>query len=184
MADTLGYPPGPNSFAVLHKMSNYEKRGRNDAAINLGKRWTEAQPGDGFNDNIFIGIAWLFLKKAQHDSPQADDYVHQALLYRDRALDVASDTSGIYSIEALRDLAFISTVAGDLSPKRRCRQYENAIKLLERRAAMLKEKQEEISRRFVPDKNDFTLEDVKCLSDENQAAIAQVRERQQSYACR
>jgi hypothetical protein len=48
---------------------------------------------------------------------------------------------------------------------------------------MLKLEQDAISRRSVPDEDELTIEQVKCLSDENQTAIAQVREMQLNHAC-
>lgn len=184
VADKIGFPPGPDAFTVLHKMRNYQKRGRYDAAIEVGKAYTEAYPRDGFNDRVFVGVAWMYLDKAGHDSARADGYVNAALLYRDKVLLATDTTSPSSSIWTLPDLALISKAAGDISPKQRCVQYGNAIKLLERRADLLRDKQEEIARRFVPVKDDLSVEDCKCMSDETQTAIEEVRELQTRYACR
>ena len=184
VADTIGCPPGEYTLAVLHKMANYERREHYDAAINAGVAWTQAHPQDGLNDMVFIGIGWEYLKKAQHDSMHVDDDVHQALLYRDKALPAGSENQiGWHSVKAMRDLALLSEVAGDLSPMRRCLQYENSIKLLERRTAMLRDKQDEISRRFVPDKEDLTVKDVEYFSDETRAATERVQRKQQGDGC-
>jgi hypothetical protein len=185
VTDKAGFSAGPNAFTVLHKMRNYQKRGHYDAAIDAAKAWAEEYPRDGFNDRVFVAVAWMFLNKAQHDRAHAEDYVNTALLYRDKALLIATDTTLPWSsIWTLRDLALISKAAGDISLKQRCVQYGNALKLLQRRADLLRDRQDEISRRFVPVKDDLSVEDCKCMSDETQTAIGEVREQQQKYACK
>ena len=183
-ADKVGCPGGGYAAAILHKMANYDMRGHYDAAISAGDAWIQANPKDGFNDWIFIRIAWDYLQKAQHDTTHADDYVSEALRYRNKALPDALDTPvGWYNLGVVRDLALISSVAGDLSVKRRCTQYQNAINLLERRTTMLGDKRDQISRRFVTDKEDLTVDDVKHFSEETQTAMEQVRAKQQSHGC-
>lgn len=181
--DRIGCPQGDWGEEVLHKMAVYAKRGHRDAAIHAGKIWTEAHPKGRFNERIFTSIGWLYLFKAQNDSRHADEYVRQAMQYRDRAYDTDNEWRK-YDISAFASLAALTESAGDLSEKERCVQYGNAIKLLNLRTLMLKEKQDEISGRVVPVENGFTVEQVKCLSDETQAEIAQVKEKQQKYGCK
>ncbi|HEX9024095.1 MAG TPA: hypothetical protein VF799_09670, partial [Geobacteraceae bacterium] len=113
--DKVVRSPGDSTFVALHKMANYQKRGYYDAAIDVGEAWTTAYPIDGSNDRVFIGIASAYLEKAHRDRAHAEDNVREALLYRDKALPIASDPKlGTYSMSTLRDLALISEYAGDL----------------------------------------------------------------------
>jgi hypothetical protein len=128
-------------YGVLKKMANYRKRGYYDAAVDAGKAWTGAYPNDGMNDMVFIAVASSYLEKAQRDRARAEDYVHEALLYRDKALPIASDPAQ-EGYSTLRDLALISEYAGDLSPEQRCVQFGNTVKLYEHLIVRLKDKQE------------------------------------------
>jgi hypothetical protein len=185
VADKMGYRRESNIFRVLRKMANYDKRGYYDAGIKTGRIWTEANTANGSNDRVFIGIASLFLKKAQSDRKLADVYVNEALSFRDKALPIASDANlGVYSMSTLRDLALISESAGDLSPKQRCVQYRNSVKLLDILVARLRDKQDEIARRFAHVEDDMSVDDVKCLTDEAESTIARMRDKQQSSGCR
>jgi hypothetical protein len=182
IADRIGFPD-TDPFSVLHKMANYEKRGHYDAAIRAGKAWTEKHPNSGFSDNVFIAMASLCLQKAQRDRAHSDDYVKQALLYRDKALPMASDPA-LEGYSSLRDLALISEYAGDLSPEQRCVQFGNAVKLYENLIVRLKDKQDEISRRFVLEKNDISSSDVDCWRTNTQEEIERMRTKQHSSGCK
>ncbi len=182
--DKVVRSPGDSTFVALHKMANYQKRGYYDAAIDVGKAWTTAYPIDGSNDKVFIGIASAYLAKARRDRAHADDYIREALLYRDKALATASDPElGVYSMSTIHDLAVISEYAGDLSAAQRCVQYRNTIKLYDHLITRLTDKRDEITHRFVPDPNDLTVADVDCWADQTHDAMAEVREKQKRSAC-
>jgi hypothetical protein len=178
-----GLPPWDSTYGVLHKMESYQEHGYYDAAINAGEAWTSKNPSGLANEAVLIGIASVYLRKARHDQKHAEAEIREALRYRDEALKAASDPELGYSMSALRDLALISEYAGDLSSEQRCIQYGNAIKLYEHLLAQLTDKKDEISRRFVPDNKDLTVADVDCLADETHDAMAQIREKQQRFAC-
>jgi len=186
VADKIGFPPGSSAYDTLHKMANYEKRGMYGAAINAGNAWITEHPIDGTNDRVFLAIASIFLQKAKQDSSHADQYVDQALVYRDKAIPIASDTTlGWYSMTTLRDMSLISESAGELSSKQRCVQYRNGVKLLERVLDQLETKRVEISRRTPNTEDQFGVsrDTVEQLSEQTKAGIARLRAKQQNAAC-
>ena len=171
---------------VLHRMAKYEQAGRYDAAISLGKDWLAKFPQNGTNDQVFGQIAVLYLKKAENNPQHGDEYVVQAMEYRDKMLPVLSDTSlGWYSMSALRDAALISERAGDLSAKQRCVQYQNALKLLNRLVYLANEKDMELSHRNGPKQDEFghTPEDAQRFRKEADTIIGLIRSKQQTSEC-
>ncbi len=185
-ADKIGFDTAGMAFAVLHKMDNYEKRGMYDAAIYAGIKWLNHNP-EIFDDRISLAIACAFLNKAHQDRNHAEEYVRQALVYRDKAIPIASDTNrGWYSMSTVQDMAAISESAADISDDQRCVQYRNTIRLLQLLAGRAQDKQDEISRRFGPkqDASGVTLADVDRYKSQVEAAIARVRDKQQKSGCR
>jgi hypothetical protein len=181
----MGWGLASTTSEVLQRMSKYEKKGRYDDAIEAGVEWTKKHPTDGSNDRVFIGIASTFLHKAKQDSGNADEYVRQAVLYRDKAIPIASDTSlGWYSLRTVRDLALISESAGDLSDTQRCVQYRNAAQLLERLAVLLNAKRSQLSNQTSSAEDAFgSNDDVERFLRQADATLARVRDKQQSSAC-
>jgi hypothetical protein len=168
-------------YAVLHRMSQYRRRGFYRPAIALGEAWTERHQSVP-NEDVFISMAGACLEKARHDQGQADIYVEKAVEYRDHALRAATSDVPI-GMKQVHDLAAISEIAGDLSQKQRCVQYGNAIKLHNYFVARLDEKRDEISRRFVPEKDDLTISDVDCLKAQSQTEINRLRDKRQRSGC-
>ncbi len=165
-------------------MANYERRGHYDAAIRVGTRWTEHHRTDAFfSDKVFISVASMYLQKARFDRSHSDDYVKQALLYRDKALPIASDPT-LENYDTLRDLGLISEYAGDLSTEQRCVQFGNAVKLYEHLTLRLKDKQLENSRRFAPVKDDISASDVDCWISNTQGELERMRDKQHSSGCK
>src|SRR5439155_6367172 len=149
-----------------------------------GITWTQQHPNDGSNDLVYKHVATLFLEKAQKNSGHAEEYVKQALLYRDKALRLDSDPSrGWRSMAGLRDLALISESAGDLSNEQRCVQYRNADKLFQELVVRLKEKQADTSAQGNVGGNGFTTVDVNQLLKNTDAAQNDVRTKFQSNGC-
>lgn len=179
VAKKMGWAADSTTLDVLQRMEKYDKQGRYDDAIKAGSTWAEEHPNDGSNDLVFRQIALLYLEKAKKDSGHADEYADRAILYRDKALPLASDaTLGWRSMAGVRDLALISESAADLSAKQRCPQYQNAIKLLERLAVLLKEQQ------VAPRGAGFTADDIKTFLNQVDATISRVRHKQQSAGCK
>jgi hypothetical protein len=165
-------------------MEKYEKQGRYDDAIKAGLAWTENHPRSGDNDLVFRRIALLYLARARTDSGHADGYVNEAILYRDKAIPPALDTSlGWYSMAGLRDLALISESAGDLSVRQRCAQYGNAIKLLQRLGVLLKEKRVQAAGQTSSTIGSFTVDDVDQFQTQVDATITRVRGKLQNDSC-
>lgn len=180
----IGLSADSSAREVLNSMQKYEKRGRYDDAIKAGILWTERYPNDGFNDWLFRRIAWLYLEKAKRDPGHLDDYVHEAIIYRDKALPLALDVRyGWASMGTLRDLALISESAGDLSMSQRCVQYKNAITLLERLVVLLKEKQIQAAHPSISNEDRFTPGDVKSFLDRTDTTISRVRDKQRKAGC-
>jgi hypothetical protein len=130
----LGLTDDSTVGSLLRRIAWYERWGRRDAALNAALKWQAKHPGsatDGIVDSI---IASLYLEKARTDTKHANEYVDQAIAYRDKMLPSAQDNIG-----GLRQLEMITEFAGDLSARQRCTQYRNAEKLTERMVAMLEQ---------------------------------------------
>lgn len=126
---------------VIRRMQQYQQSDRYDDAIALGNAWTEKHSQDGSNDQVFGRIASIYLEKARKDNTRKDEYIAQAIVYRDKMLPVAMDTGlGWYSIAALNDSVLVSEHAGDYSNSMRCDYYGNALKLLDRSINQVREK--------------------------------------------
>jgi hypothetical protein len=127
-------------------MSKYEKKGRYDDAISTGVAWAEKHPDSFTSGWIYQDVSALYLRRAKTDGERAEEYVKQALFYRDEALLSASDSE--YSLQKLEA---ISEWAGDLSAGQRCVQYGNSIKLLERMKRLANEDKDRSARQLRPD---------------------------------
>ena len=171
---------------VLQLMEQFRQNGRYDDAISVGTKWAEKVPQNGSNDQVFGRIAFLYLEKARKGEGQEDKNVAEALRYRDKMLPVASDAElGWYSAAALKDTAFISEAAGDLSVTQRCVQYQNATKLLERLTYSLQNQKVALSNRAGSQRDDFgyTKDDVNQALREAQASASRVHEKQKKSEC-
>lgn len=166
---------------VANKMRAYQEQGRYDAAIALGNKWLSQHPNDGANDQIFGRIALLYVDKAKKDRRNGEQFLTEAVRYRDKMLPVAGDsTLGWYSMGVLLDSALISEAVGDVSSEQQCVQYGNALKLLERLTYSLKDKQEEISNKAAKhDAFGYTSADVQRLLEEVNTATNRIRAKQQ-----
>ena len=171
----VGWAPDSTAAAVLHRMSKYEKRGRYDDAIEAGIAWTEKNPDAGSSGWVYTDLSALYLEKAGKDSEHAEKDVQQALLYRDKAIQLDSD--GLYSSQ----LAAISESAGDLSAAQRCVQYRNAIKIWDRMAVVLGEEKDRAARQFKPHPDD--VERIKGDSDRVDAMVNRLSGKLQHSAC-
>jgi tetratricopeptide (TPR) repeat protein len=159
---------------VLRTMSKYQKKGRYDDAIEAGIVWAEKHP-DRSNGWVYMEVSALYLEKAAKDSEHAEEDVKQALLYRDKALQL--DPDGLYSLQ----LAIISESAGDLSAAQRCVEYRNAIKIMDRMAVSLSEEKDRVARYFKPRPNE--VEQIKGNSDRVDAIVNRLRGKLQHSAC-
>jgi len=142
------WPADSSAICVLKAMAKYEKNGRYDDAVSAGVAWTKKYP-DGFTSGwIYEDISELYLRRARADSGRAEEYLKQAVFYRDKALPSHLDSDSPYS---LNTLVVISESIGDLSTAQRCVQYRNSIKLLDRMKLLANEEQHRLARQFKPD---------------------------------
>jgi hypothetical protein len=144
--ETMCWPADSNTACVLKTMAKYEKKGRYDDAVSTGVAWAEKYPDSFTSGWIYQDISALYLRRARMDSGRAEEYVKQALFFRDKALLSASDSE--YSLQRL---VAISESAGDLSAAQRCVQYGNSIKLLERMKRLANEDKDHLARQLKPD---------------------------------
>jgi len=172
---------------VLRRMAKYEKQSRYDEAIRAGNAWTEKHPDSDSNAWMFTLIARLCLQGAKAESGRADEYVTQAMLYRDKALRFESDNPS-----GLRDLAWLSEAGGDLSATQRCVQYRNAIKILahlaevlrERRAVAPKQEAFVAPRQGTPAEYVLTVEEIDTLLERTNGTVTRLREKLQKSGCK
>lgn len=163
-------------FTVLARMAKYEERGRYDDAISTGVACAEKYPDSFTSGWIYRDISVLYLKKAKADGTRAEEYLRQAVLYRDKALRTASDSS--YS---LAQLVAVSLSIGDMSSAQRCVQYRNSMKLLDRMNLLVNEDKDRVARQFKPDPAERKkIEDISAWTD---ASIKQVETKISTAGC-
>jgi hypothetical protein len=128
------------------RMEKYEMKGRDDDAIQAGVAFVSKYPDSSLNFWIYQNLSVLYLKQARKDSGRAEEYLKQAILYRDKGLPSVSD-----SPYQLQRWVIISESVGDLSATQRCVQYRNAIKLLDRMNLLVNKDKDRVARQFRPD---------------------------------
>ena len=170
------WPTYSTGFCILEKMARYEKEGRYDDAISSGLAWTEKHPEGIDSEWIYREISLLYLKKASLDQKHKEDYLQQALSYRDKLLPSASNSP--YTLEPLET---ISEYVGDLSTTQRCVQYRNSIKLLDSMNTLLSEDKARLARQFKGDPDES--EKVQRLSSWIDIAKHRVESKQLSAGC-
>lgn len=176
VAKQMGWAADSTTADVLQRMARHERNNRNDEAIKAGVAWTEQHPHDGSSYLIYRQIALLYLEKARLDSGRADEYVAQAISHRDKALSGALDNSASsYSMAGLQELGLISELAGDLSAKQRCKQYRNAVKLLDQLKVRLMDEGFEAP--------GLTPDEVEQFRERVDATISRVQQKMQNNSC-
>jgi hypothetical protein len=165
-----------STACVVKAMAKYEKRGRYDDAIRAGTAWTEKHPDGPMSGWIYRDLSVLYMKKAKMDTGHAEEYLKQALVYRDRALPSESDSP--YS---LLPLEAISELVGDLSRVQRCVQYGNSIKLLDRMNVLVNEDKARWARQIKPDL--AQRKQIDCLSDWIDVAMRRVSSKSAVSGC-
>jgi hypothetical protein len=143
---TMCWSADSNPVCVLRTMAKYEKKGRSDDAARTGVAWAEKYPDSATSELIYWNLSALYLRSARMDSGRAEDYLKQAVFYRDKVLPSASN-----SPYALQSLVAISESVGDLSKAQRCVQYGDSIKLLDRMKLLANEDKDRLARQFKPD---------------------------------
>jgi len=182
----MGWSADTRAYDVIVRMSGYIKQGRYDDAVRVGNAWTAKNPNSKWNVEIYKLISQLYLERAKADSGHADDYVRQAMLYRDKLLPFESN-----NVYGLRYLGSLSETGGDLSEAQRCVQYRNAIKLLEHLTGMLreqrtvapKEKAFVVPRKGTAAEYVLTVEDIDAMLERTRGAATQVQEKLQKSGC-
>lgn len=157
-------------------MSKYEKTGRYDDAISTGLAWAERYPDSFTSGFIYEDVSGLYLTKARIDGARAEEYVRQAIVYRDKALRFFSDSP--YS---LYNLVTISESIGDLSTTQRCVQYENTVKLLDRMHILASQEKERLGRQFKPDLAE--RKKIESLSEWIDATVIRMNGKLSSSGC-
>jgi hypothetical protein len=182
----IGWAADSSTSDVIIRMAGYAKQGRYDDAVRVGNAWTAKNPNSESNVPIYTLTSRLYLQRTKVDGGHAEEYVRQAMLYRDKALPFESD-----NVYGLRDLALLSKAGGDLSASQRCVQYRNAIKLLERLGDVLRE------RRVVAPKEEafvaprqgtsaeyvLTVEDIDGMLERTNGTVKRIAEKLHESAC-
>ena len=124
-----------DSRNVETQMVEFAKRGQYDEAIQLGLRSLKHNSADAF---IYEQIAIIDIIRARKDVDKRDSFVTEAVSYSNKALAINptnEDVAGVHLFQIARTFE----AAGDLSkPEAACGYYEQATKLLENRAPLLK----------------------------------------------
>jgi len=178
LARNMGWSAPSTTAEVVSRMSKDQERGRDEDAIKTAVDWTQKHPVDPGNYWVYTSVSGLYLKKAQKDSGRKDEYVIQAIVYRDRALQFQEQ-----SIPGLQDLASISELAADLSSRDRCPHYRNAIKLLQHTISLLDEQRNHSVTQQAHARESLTADKIKALSGSVEQAITRVTGKLQSSGC-
>jgi hypothetical protein len=165
-----------NFVCAIKAMEKYEKKGRYYDAIRTGVALAQKYPESGMNGWIYEDISALYLRRARMDSARADEYLKQAVSYRDKALPSLADSP--YMLESL---AAISESIGDLSTAQQCTQYGNSVKLLDRTKLLADENKKRLTRQFKPDAAE--REKVEDLLKRIDAATKRVGDKQSVSGC-
>ncbi len=139
------WPADSSAVCVLKTMAKYEKNGRYDDAVSAGVALAQKHPDSFTSGWIYEDISELYLRRARMDSGRAEEYLKQAVFYRDKALPSHLDSDSPYS---LNTLVLLSESIGDLSTSQRCIQYRNSIKLLDRMKLLANEEEHRLARQF------------------------------------
>jgi hypothetical protein len=145
---TMCWPANSSAVCMLKTMAKYEKKGRYDDAVRTGVEVAEKYPDSVTSQWIYEDLSALYLRRARTDSGHADEYLRQAVIYRDKAFVPASASDSPYSLESV---ATISESVGDLSTSQRCVQYGDSIKLLGRMKVLANEDEDRLKRQFKTD---------------------------------
>lgn len=139
------WPVDSSAVCVLKTIAKYEDKGRYDDAITTGVALAKKYPDSSTSHWIYEDIATLYLRRAKMDSEHAEEYLQQAVVYRDKALPSHLDNPYL-----LQSFVVLSESIGDLSSGQRCVQYRNTIKLLDRMKLLANEEQDRMARQFKP----------------------------------
>jgi hypothetical protein len=143
---TMCWPADSSAVCVLKTMAKYEKKGRYDEAVSTGVALAEKYPDGPISGWIYEDISALYLRRAKMDSARREEYVKQAVSYRDKSVRSASD-----SPHSLQPLVALSVSIGDLSAAQRCIQYGNSMKLLDQMRLLANEDKDRLARQLRPD---------------------------------
>src|SRR5215467_40233 len=174
--DRMCWSADLNFVCALKAMGKYEKKGRYDDAIRTGVALAQKCPECGPSGLIYEDISALYLRRARMDSARADEYLKQAVSYRDKALLSLSD-----SPYALESLAALSESIGDLSTAQQCTRYGNSIKLLDRTKVLANEDKDRLTRQFKTDLAE--RQKVEDLLKRIDAATKRVGDKQSASGC-
>jgi tetratricopeptide (TPR) repeat protein len=165
-----------SAAGIFERMEKYRKKGRYDKAISAGEAWAKKNPDSSGSGWFYRYLSALYLDRGRSDREHSEQFLQQAVSYRDRAL---KSTSG--GVRDLQPLESISECVGDLSVAQRCVQYRNSIKILDRMSLLLTEDKDRLARQFKPDAEEH--KQVQCLSDWTDATAARVRKKLETSGC-
>ena len=174
--DTMCWSADTNSVCMLKAMAKFERKGHYDKAVSTGVELAEKYPNSATSEWIYEDISALYLRRAKTDLGRAEEYLKQAIFYRDKAILSASD-----SPYALARVVALSELIGDLSTTQRCAQYGNSIKLLDRMKLLANEDKDRVTRQLKPDL--VEREKVEALLKWIDAATKQVGDKQSASSC-
>jgi hypothetical protein len=163
-------------YCAIKTMAKYERNGRYDEAVRIGVAWAEKYPDSFISGSIYEDISALYLRRARMDAGHAEEYLNQAVFYRDKALRFASDSPHL-----LQTLVVISESVGDLSKAQRCVQYDNSIKFLNRMNLLANDEKDRLARQVKPDLAERRR--VAYLSDWTDATIKRVHAKLSASVC-
>ena len=156
LKDTVCWSPRSSFACAIKAMAKYQKKGRYDEAISVGVKWADEYPDSFTSRWIYQDVSTLYIRKSTIERGRSEEYLKQAVVYRDKAISSALD-----SPYALQPLVAISESIGDLSATQRCVQYSNSIKLLDRMNLLANENKDRLARQFKPDLAERNK--VECL---------------------
>jgi hypothetical protein len=147
------------SGGVIPRMQELTRERRYDDAVQLGQSDLKNFSGD---DTVLQQIALVFLRRAQIEAGDKEQYTAQSVAYAEKALAAnPSNQMDLYRTARVFD------IAGDYSAELGCEHYKRSVSLFEKRVQFLTGESLEIEGKAVPtqrlrQENDYLLQRVKA----------------------
>ena len=148
-----------NSGEVVPRMQELTRERRYDEAVQLGQSTLKNSSAD---DTVLQQIALVFLRRAQIEAGDREQYTPQSVAYAEKAL--AANPSNPMDLYAT---ARVLDIAGDYSPAKRCAYYRRSLSIFENRVQFLTGEAMQVEGKTVPSErlrqeNDYLLQRVKA----------------------
>ncbi len=152
---------------VIQRMQEFTRQRRYEEAVQLGLKSVQKTPSDY---TVLQQIAMVYLRQAQIESGERENWARQAVGYADRAI-----ASNPREQANLYDSARVFEIAGDFSGGLKCSYYGRSLELFQERAPLLTGEQVMIAGKATP---------TAVLRSEQEFLAGRVKTKMQKSGCR